>query len=135
MKTSKIVYEGSLRTRAIHIRSGVEIITDAPPDNNGKGEAFSPTDLMSTSLGSCMLTIMGILAERNHADISGATAEVLKVMGTEPRRVIEIVLEISMPARNYSEKMKEMLENAARTCPVAHSLSGELKQTVRFIWK
>lgn len=132
MKTSKITYRGNLRTEAVHLKSGNSIITDAPPDNNGKGEAFSPTDLLATSLGSCMLTIMGIVAERNGIDLKGTSVEITKIMEANPRRVGEIIVEFSMPANNYTEQEKKLLENAAHTCPVAKSLSAELKQTVIF---
>lgn len=132
MKTSKITYLGDLRTEAIHLKSGNGIITDAPPDNNGKGEAFSPTDLLATSLGSCMLTIMGIVAQRHSIHIEGTTVEITKVMESNPRRVGEIIVEFSMPKVDYSAKEKELLENAAHTCPVAKSLSADLKQTVIF---
>ncbi len=132
MKTSKIIYLGNLRTEAVHLQSGTTIITDAPTDNNGKGEAFSPTDLMSTSLGSCMLTIMGIVAERHAINIEGTTIDITKIMESNPRRVGEIIVEFYLPANNYSDKEKQLLENAARTCPVAQSLKAELKQTVVF---
>lgn len=132
MKTSKITYLGNLRTEAIHLKSGNTIITDAPPDNNGKGEAFSPTDLLSTSLGACMLTIMGIVAQRHNINIEGAKVEITKIMESNPRRVGEIIVEFTMPKNNYTIKEKELLENAALTCPVAKSLSAELKQTVFF---
>jgi putative redox protein len=132
MKTTKITYTGNLRTQAVHLQSGNTIITDAPTDNNGRGEAFSPTDLMATSLGSCMLTIMGIVAQRHTIDIEGTEVEITKIMEANPRRVGEIVVEFTMPKRNYSSKEKELLENAAHTCPVAKSLSSELKQTVIF---
>lgn len=132
MKTSEIVYLGGLRTQAVHLQSNSEIITDAPTDNNGRGEAFSPTDLLATSLGSCMLTIMGIIAERNSIDIKGTKAAITKVMAANPRRVTEVVVELTMPKNNYSEKEKELLENAARTCPVAYSLHPDIKQSVTF---
>ena len=132
MKTSKIIYKGDLRTEAIHLKSGKIVVTDAPTDNNGKGEAFSPTDLLATSLGCCMLTIMGILAERHKIKIEGAEIEITKIMESNPRRVSEIIVEFKMPTNNYSEKEKQLLENAARTCPVAESLKAELKQTVIF---
>lgn len=132
MKTSKIVYSGNLRTEAVHLKSGNKIITDAPPDNNGKGEAFSPTDLLATSLGCCMLTIMGIMAERHEINIEGTSIEITKIMEANPRRVGEIIVEFTMPKNNYSDKEKILLENAAHTCPVAKSLSSELKQTVIF---
>lgn len=132
MKTSEITYIGNLRTSAVHLQSGNTIITDAPIDNNGKGEAFSPTDLLSTSLGCCMLTIMGIVAQRHAIDIEGTTIQVTKVMESNPRRVGEIILEFNMPKNNYSDKEKDLLLNAAHTCPVAKSLSSELIQTVIF---
>ena len=134
MKTSKIVYKGGLRTGAIHLASGNEVITDAPVDNKGKGEAFSPTDLLCASLGCCMVTIMGILAERSGIDITGTSIEITKIMKSDPRRVGEIIAEFAMPERAYLEKEKTSLENAARTCPVAYSLHPEIKQTISFHW-
>jgi len=132
MKTSKIVYKGNLRTEAVHLKSGKMVITDAPVDNNGKGDAFSPSDLLATSLGCCMVTIMGIIAERNEIKMEGTEIEITKIMESNPRRVSEIIVEFKMPENNYSEKEKHLLENAARTCPVAESLKTELKQTVIF---
>ena len=132
MKTSKITYLGNLRTEAVHLRSGQRLITDAPVDNNGKGEAFSPTDLLATSLGNCMLTVMGIVAGRHGIDIDGASIEITKIMEANPRRVGEIIVEFTMPKNNYSDKDRQLLENAAHTCPVAESLSANLKQTVIF---
>jgi uncharacterized OsmC-like protein len=134
MKISTIEYSGGLRTSAVHLRSGNKIITDAPPDNNGKGEAFSPTDLLATSLGCCMITVMGIVAERHALDLKGTTIEVTKKMEADPRRVGEIIIEMTLPKNNFSEKEKQLLENTALTCPVAKSLSHELKQTVIFHW-
>ena len=132
MKISEITYIGGLRAEAKHLKSGNRIITDAPVDNNGKGEAFSPTDLMSSSLGSCMLTIMGIVASRHNLDIKGARAEISKMMAADPRRVSEVVVEFAMPPNDFSEKDKQLLERAARTCPVALSLHPDLKQTIIF---
>jgi len=132
MKTSKITYLGNLRTEAVHLKSGKKIITDAPPDNNGKGEAFSPTDLLATSLGCCMLTVMGIVAERHSINIDGTTVEITKIMESNPRRVGEIIVELNFPKNDYSEKDKELLQRTALACPVAKSLSSELKQTVVF---
>lgn len=132
MKTSEIIYQGELRTEAVHLQSGNTIVTDAPVDNNGKGEAFSPTDLLATSLGCCMLTIMGIIAGRNNIDIKGTKIGITKIMAANPRRVSEIIVEFTMPANNYSEKERELLENAARTCPVAYSLHPAIKQQVIF---
>jgi uncharacterized OsmC-like protein len=132
MKTSKIVYTSNLRTEATHLKSGKTIITDAPVDNNGKGEAFSPTDLLATSLGCCMVTIMGIVANNNNINIDGTSIEITKVMESNPRRVSEVIVEFKMNGNPYSDKEKQLLENAARTCPVAKSLSADLKQTVIF---
>jgi uncharacterized OsmC-like protein len=134
MKISAIEYLGGLRTSSIHLRSGKTIITDAPPDNNGKGEAFSPTDLLSTSLGCCMMTIMGIVAERHGLDLTGTKIDITKNMESNPRRVGEIIVEMALPKNNFSDKDKQLLENAALTCPVAKSLHPDLKQTVIFNW-
>lgn len=133
-KTAETTYIGGLRTTSIHLRSGQTVITDAPPDNNGRGEAFSPTDLMSTSLACCMMTIMGIVANRHNINIENTKADVTKIMGTEPRRVIEIVVALTIPGKDLNEKDKQLLQNAALTCPVAKSLHPELKQTVTFTW-
>jgi len=133
MATIKSTYKGGLRTSAEHLASGNTIITDAPVDNNGKGEAFSPTDLVSAALGSCMMTIMGIVANRTGIDIEGMAMDITKVMAAEPRRIAEVVLQFTMPAgKTYSDKEKAMLENAARTCPVALSLHPDVKQTISF---
>lgn len=132
MKTSKITYSGNLRTTAVHLQSGNNIITDAPTDNNGKGEAFSPTDLLSTSLGCCMLTVMGIVAQRHEINMDGTTIEVTKIMESNPRRVGEIIVEFNMPKNNFTDKEKDLLERTAYTCPVSKSLSPELIQTVIF---
>lgn len=134
MKIANITYQGGLRTQATHLRSGKIILTDAPPDNNGKGEAFSPTDLMATSLGSCMLTVMGIVAERHELDITGTQAAITKIMDANPRRVVEIKVEMTFPKRDFSDKDKQLLENTALTCPVAKSLHPDLVQTVTFTW-
>ena len=135
METATTVYTGGLRTKATHIRSGMEIITDAPTDNHGKGEAFSPTDLMATSLGLCMSTVMGIKAEEHDLDLNGMTQKVTKVMGSNPRRVTEVIIEFDMPDREYSDKEKAMLEQTAINCPVAKSLHPDLKQTITFNYK
>ena len=133
MATSKITYNGGLRTTAVHERSGNQIITDAPVDNKGKGEAFSPTDLLATSLGNCMLTIVGIAAAEHGFSIEGTTCEITKVMAAEgPRRVTEVIVNFSFPAENYTEKTKQIIERSARTCPVALSLHPDITQTVSF---
>ncbi|WP_439880574.1 OsmC family protein [Pontibacter sp. MBLB2868] len=134
MITVKSSYKGNLRTSAVHVASNNTIITDAPVDNNGKGEAFSPTDLVCAALGSCMMTIMGIVANRSNIDIEGTEIETVKIMASEPRRIAEVVLNFKMPAKDYSDKEKAMLENAARTCPVALSLHPDIKQTINFVY-
>tara|TARA_B100002051_G_scaffold136619_1_gene129794 strand:+ start:840 stop:1241 length:402 start_codon:yes stop_codon:yes gene_type:complete len=130
---SKVTYKGSLRTEAIHVQSGNTIITDAPIDNHGKGEAFSPTDLVATALASCMLTIMGIVANRNHLKINGTTAEIEKIMGANPRRINEIKISIRFN-ENFDKKTKRKLENAALTCPVSNSLNEKLNESIKFIY-
>lgn len=130
--TVKTTYGGELRTEATHVQSGTVLVTDAPSDNQGKGESFSPTDLLATALGSCMLTIMGIAARTHGFDIDGTTVETTKVMATEPRRVGELVVSFTFPKNSYTDKQKAILETAAHSCPVAHSLSDKLIQTVRF---
>jgi uncharacterized OsmC-like protein len=132
MATSHIVYLGELRTEAVHQLSGNKLTTDAPPDNQGKGEFFSPTDLLATSLGSCMLTIMGISARTHNFDINGTKVSITKIMGTNPRRVIEVIVDLHFPHNNYSPKERKLLELAAKECPVANSLHPDLKQTINF---
>lgn len=134
MKTASILYEGALRTSSVHLQSGKTIITDAPTDNNGKGEAFSPTDLLATSLGCCMLTIMGIVANRHALQIDQTRVDITKIMASDPRRVSAIKVAFFMPANNFSDKDKQLLENAARTCPVALSLHPDIEQDVTFSW-
>lgn len=131
MNTASTIYLGELRTRATHIRSGNEIITDAPLDNHGKGEAFSPTDLVSAALLSCMMTVIGIMANTHQIDVSGMSGEVLKVMGTDPRRITEIHIQLRFP-RDYKEHDRVLIERTARTCPVAKSLHPDLVQDIQF---
>ena len=132
--TANILYKGGLRSEATHLGSGDTIRTDAPKDNHGKGEAFSPTDLLATSLGCCMISIMGIVAMKNNFVFEGGSAEITKVMEADPRRVGEVIVKINMPKLNFTDEQKKMLETAALNCPVAKSLSAELKQTVSFAW-
>ena len=128
-----IRYEGELHTRAKHGPSGSELETDAPKDNEGRGEAFSPTDLLATALGSCMLTVMGILARRKGWAIEGARARVEKHMVVEPvRRIGKLVVEFDMPA--VPEGARTMLERAAHTCPVHQSLHPDVELDIRFHW-
>ena len=132
--TSKVIYNGDIRTTATHLQSGSVIVTDGPTDNHGKGEAFSPTDLMSASLGSCMMTLMGIAARTHEIPFENIGCKITKVMAANPRRVHEIVVEFDMGATQYTDKQKAILSNAAKTCPVALSLHPDLKQTVSFIY-
>ena len=124
-------YKGELRTKVRHLQSGNEIITDAPVDNHGKGEFFSPTDLIAGALGSCILTIMAIVAERRRLDLKGTRTEITKIMGEKPRRIAEIKVEIYFN-RTFSPLEKKVLEKAAHTCPVHQSLNGKLKKNLIF---
>ena len=134
MSTSNIIYKGELRTEAEHIFSGSKINTDAPLDNQGKAEFFSPTDLLATSLGCCMVTIMGIAARAHGFNIDGTKIDVTKVMGIAPRRVIEIIINLHFPHNNYSAKERKLIELSAKECPVAQSLHPDLKQTISFYY-
>ena len=133
MSKANIVYQNNLRTEAEHIASGEKIITDAPVDNNGKGEAFSPTDLVATALGSCMITIMAISANKYDIDVTGTYASVKKNMGSDPRRISEIFIDINMN-KNIEEKDRKRLERSALTCPVHRSLHPDLEKKIRFIY-
>lgn len=133
MPTSIVKYTGNKTTQAIHIRSQSVIETDAPPDNNGKGEKFSPTDLLATSLASCMITIMSIFAERENIPLE-AEAEVTKVMANNPRRVGEILIHLKLKNFNYTERQKKIIEKAAYTCPVAKSLHPDIQQKINITW-
>ncbi|MCB0660786.1 MAG: OsmC family protein [Saprospiraceae bacterium] len=133
--TSKITYLGDLRTELTHISSGQTIITDAPIDNQGKGLAFSPTDLAATSLGACMITIMGISARNHGLNIDGTELEITKIMASNPRRIQEIEIKVIMPHGNFLKKDRVLLEAAGRTCPVAFSLHPDINQNITFIWK
>ena len=132
--TSKVTYLGDLRTSSIHIQSGTEILSDAPVDNNGKGEAFSPTDTVANGLATCMMTIMGIKARDLGIDLTGTTAEVVKIMNAEPRRIgaIEIVFQIQ---GTDDQKSKTILERAGMTCPVFLSLHPDVEKRITFNWK
>jgi putative redox protein len=134
METIKISYNGNLRTTATHVASGNTLITDAPIDNKGKGETFSPTDLLCSSLGSCMLTLMGIASNTHQINIEDTRVNITKIMASNPRKVGEIIVEILLPKLEYSEKQKKILEHAALTCPVYLSLSSEVKKTISFVY-
>lgn len=131
--TSKVTYIGGLRTTSVHLQSGTEIITDAPTDNNGKGEAFSPTDMVANSLATCMFTIMGIKANQMEINFDGSTASVTKVMQSEPRMISKIIVEFDMNM-SADEKTKTILERAALTCPVYLSLHPDIQKEVSFNW-
>jgi uncharacterized OsmC-like protein len=132
--TSKVTYLGDLRTSSIHIQSGSEILSDAPVDNNGKGEAFSPTDSVANALATCMMTIMGIKARDMNVDFKGSTASVTKIMNAEPRKIgaIEIVFEMQGVTE---QKGRTILERAAMTCPVFLSLNTDIDKRITFNWK
>lgn len=132
--TSKVTYLGELRTSSIHLQSGNEIISDAPLDNNGKGEAFSPTDTVANALASCMMTIMGIKARDMDVDLTGTTAAVTKIMNAEPRRIGAIEITFEMCGTSDS-KNKTILERAAMTCPVFLSLNSDIEKRIIFNWK
>ncbi len=134
MATIETTYLGELRTEATHVQSGTKIISDAPTDNQGKGEAFSPTDLLSASLASCMMTIMGIKARANGIEIENTHCSITKIMAADPRRVSEIVINFKFP-KTYTEKEQRILEHAALNCPVILSLHPDLKKTVNFGWQ
>jgi len=133
MNTFEIKYKGDLRTTAIHIDSGSEISTDAPKDNHGLGETFSPTDMVCTALASCILTIMAIAVEKDNVDIKGTTAVVKKTMGIKPRRISKIDIDLTFP-REYDQKTKTILERAAYNCPVHHTLSETVEKNISFTY-
>ena len=130
---STVKYIGDLRTEGIHISSSKKLVTDAPLDNQGKGEAFSPTDTVATGLASCILTILGIKARSFKINLNETFAEVKKIMGTKPRRIIEIKVDIYFQVI-VETKLKLIFERAALSCPVANSLHPDINQNIRFHW-
>jgi putative redox protein len=132
MVSMTAIYLGGLRTEVTHLKSGNKVVTDAPTDNNGKGEAFSPTDLTCTSLNSCMMTLMGMLAEREQIELTGLRSEIVKVMTSNPRKISEIHISFFHDDLMATDLQKEKLRRAALTCPVALSVSPEIKQIVNF---
>jgi uncharacterized OsmC-like protein len=132
--TARVTYTGDLNCALTHLLSGTQITTDAPPDNQGKGAAFSPTDLCATSLAACMLTTMAIRIRDRGISIEGAQADVTKIMAADPRRIGRIEVRLMMPKNNYSDADKKLLEHIAHTCPVAVSLHPDLEQAVEFVW-
>lgn len=131
--TAKVTYNGNLRTTCTHLRSGNEYITDAPIDNNGKGEAFSPTDTVATGLANCMMTMMGIKARDMDVDLTGSTAVVTKHMAANPRRICKIEVKLELPS-SVSEKHRKILEHTAKTCPVHYSLHPDIEKIIDFNW-
>lgn len=133
-----VVYQGQLRCEATHVPSRSTLLTDAPVDNHGKGETFSPTDLVATGLGACMLTIMGIVAQRHELDITGTTVKVIKEMTTQaPRRIAKLEVTITIPAdkaATLAAEQRQRLETGALTCPVHHSLHPDIEKPVKFIY-
>ncbi|MFT3901747.1 MAG: OsmC family protein [Niabella sp.] len=130
--TSEVLYKGDLRTVCTHLKSNSNFETDAPPDNNGKGERFSPTDLMATSLAACMLTVMGIKARTMDMDLNDVRIEVLKTMAADPRRISAIDLTVHIPdaLKNLDEKTITILKNTGHTCPVAKSIHPDIKVSI-----
>ncbi len=133
MSTAKVTYLGNLRTENEHLKSGIKFITDAPTDNNGKGEAFSPTDTVATGLANCMITMMGIKARDLKVNMDGTTAMVTKTMAVDPRRISKIEVILNFPA-GIDDKSKKILENTARTCPVHYSLHPDIERVIVFNW-
>ncbi|RPG62944.1 MAG: OsmC family peroxiredoxin [Flavobacteriaceae bacterium TMED206] len=131
--TSIVNYLGNLRTESVHISSNDMILTDAPTDNNGKGEAFSPTDLVATSLSSCILTVIGIISKRIKYDLVNTKSSVKKIMSNNPRRIVEIVVKIEF-SQSADSKTRSIIEKTALNCPVSKSLHPDIKQNISFIW-
>ncbi len=131
--TSKVVYTGNLRTQCVHLRSGNEFITDAPVDNNGLGQAFSPTDTVATAMASCMLTVMGIKARDLEVDLTNSFAEVTKHMASNPRRISKVEIILRLPAAT-DEKHRKILQNTAKTCPVILSVHPDIDKELEFQW-
>jgi uncharacterized OsmC-like protein len=135
METAKTKYLGDLRTEIVHLRSGSVITTDAPVDNKGKGENFSPTDMVASALGSCIFTIMGIAAREHSFSIDGSTCTITKIMTDSPRKIGEIRIEFDFTGKEYTEKQKKILDYCVKTCPVALSLNESIFQNVTLLFK
>ncbi|WP_022655823.1 OsmC family protein [uncultured Desulfovibrio sp.] len=135
MTTISAKYLGELRVECTHTQSGTKIITDAPMDNHGKGQAFSPTDLCATALGACAMTIIGLYAQNHGVNVTGAEMEITKSMSADPRRIGKVEVSFTMPNRPYSEKEKIVMERAAHTCPVHLSLHPDVEQVFTFNWR
>ena len=135
MATVSAKYLGDLRVECLHNQSGTKIITDAPTDNQGKGEAFSPTDLCATALGACAMTIIGIYGKNHGVDVTGMEMEITKTMSSDPRRIGKIEVTFKMPDREYSAKDKAVIERCTQSCPVHHTLHPDVEQVFTFVWK
>jgi uncharacterized OsmC-like protein len=135
METVRTKYLGDLRTEATHVASGRSIITDAPVDNQGRGEYFSPTDLVATALGSCIMTIMGIAARQYSINLEGVSFKITKIMAENPRRIGEIAIVFDFTMRDYTEKQKKVLEYCVKTCPVAQTLHPSVNQNVNLVFR
>jgi putative redox protein len=127
MATSKVEYLGNLSTRCTHLKSGVEIITDAPTDNNGRGESFSPTDLVATAYASCMITIIGIYCNNHDINFTHGTAEINKIMGSDPRRIGRLEISMDFSGNNWEEDIQKRIRNAGEACPVAKTVGEDLE--------
>ena len=135
METLRTKYLGSLRTEVLHVASGTKIVTDAPVDNHGKGEFFSPTDLMAASYGCCALTIMGIAAQTHGFNMDGAEVKTKKIMSIGPRRIVELVVEFTFPHNRFSAKERKIIELSTKECPVFQSLDPAMKITRTIVYK
>lgn len=135
METARTKYISDLRTEILHVRSGSIITTDAPVDNKGKGEYFSPTDMVASALGSCIFTIMGIAAREHDFSIDGSSCKITKIMTESPRKIGEIKIEFDFTGYDYSDKQKKILEYCVKTCPVALSLNESVFQNVKLLFK
>ena len=134
MATVTAKYLGDLRTECVHVASGTTLVTDAPVDNQGNGESFSPTDLCATALATCAMTIIGIYGRSHDVDVTGATIEITKTMSANPRRIAKIEMIFHMPDRDYTDHQKMMIQRAALTCPVHLSLHPDVEQVFTFKW-
>lgn len=126
METVKIEYVGGLRTECVHVKSGTKILTDAPTDNHGKGEFFSPTDLVATAYGSCMVSLIGIYCQSHDLDLTNGSVGVQKIMASEPRRIGELKINLDLSGNNWDELTQKKIQKVAETCPVAMSVSSEI---------
>ena len=135
METAKTKYVGDLRTEITHLRSGSVIVTDAPVDNKGKGEKFSPTDMVASALGSCIFTIMGIAAMEHGFSIDGSTCTITKIMTDTPRKIGEIKIEFDFKGNEYTDKQKKILDYCVKTCPVSLSLNASVYQNVTLLFR